>query len=146
VPAIKISETPKKTLNPGNKLAWRIYDKRGKATADLLTVDEGEVRGKSALRLRHPSDMSKLRVLKSEDISGIEPLLIGVLDEGKLICDLPSIEEIRARRISDIERLDPGVRRIMNPHFYHVSLSEKLWALKHDLIESVQNSDVKTVP
>jgi len=146
VPAIKISETPKKTLNPGNKLAWRIYDNRGKATADLLTMDEGEVRGKSALRLRHQSDMSKLRVLKGEDISGIEPLLIKVLDEGKLVYDLPSIEEIRARRVSDIERLDPGVRRIMNPHFYHVSLSEKLWALKHDLIESVQNSDVKTIP
>ena len=146
VPAIKISETPKKTLNPGNKLAWRIYDDRGKATADLLTVDEDAVRGREALRLRHPSDISKSRILKREDISGIEPLLVKVLEEGKLVCDLPSIEEIRARRISDIERLDPGVRRIMNPHFYHVSLSEKLWALKHDLIESVQHAEAKIIP
>ncbi|MCL4246233.1 MAG: nicotinate phosphoribosyltransferase, partial [Candidatus Dadabacteria bacterium] len=145
VPAIKISETPKKTLNPGNKLAWRISDKRGKATADLLTVDGEEVRGRDALRLRHPFDISKLRVLGGEDISAVEPLLVTVLDEGKLVCDLPSIEEMRALRISDIERLDPGVRRIMNPHFYHVSLSEKLWSLKHDLIQSVENGEAKVI-
>ncbi|MGE0368149.1 MAG: nicotinate phosphoribosyltransferase [Candidatus Dadabacteria bacterium] len=146
VPAIKISETPKKTLNPGNKLAWRIYDKRGKATADLLTVDGEDVRGKDVLKLRHPSDISKLRIMKGEDISAIEPLLVTVLDEGKLVCDLPSIEDMRALRISDIERLDPGVRRIMNPHFYHVSLSEKLWSLKHDLIHSVESGGGKSIP
>src|SRR5206468_4691007 len=28
-PAIKISESPQKTPNPGNKSVWRIYDKRG---------------------------------------------------------------------------------------------------------------------
>ncbi|MGD9653057.1 MAG: nicotinate phosphoribosyltransferase, partial [Candidatus Dadabacteria bacterium] len=131
---------------PGNKLAWRIYDKRGKATADLLTVDGEDVRGKDVLKLRHPSDISKLRIMKGEDISAIEPLLVTVLDEGKLVCDLPSIEDMRALRISDIERLDPGVRRIMNPHFYHVSLSEKLWSLKHDLIHSVESGGGKSIP
>ncbi len=40
VPAIKISETPAKTINPGHKRAYRIYDYRGKATADLLTLDD----------------------------------------------------------------------------------------------------------
>ena len=29
MPAIKVSETPEKTLNPGHKLAWRLYDERG---------------------------------------------------------------------------------------------------------------------
>jgi nicotinate phosphoribosyltransferase len=32
VPALKISESQSKTPNPGNKLVWRIYDQRGKAT------------------------------------------------------------------------------------------------------------------
>jgi nicotinate phosphoribosyltransferase len=36
--------------------------------------------------------------------------------------------------VADIERLDPGVLRIMNPHIYHVSLSQKLWDLKQKLI------------
>ncbi len=39
--AIKISDTPAKVPNPGLKRAWRLYDHRGKATADLLcAIDE----------------------------------------------------------------------------------------------------------
>ncbi|MFN3308864.1 MAG: hypothetical protein ACK44E_06595, partial [Anaerolineales bacterium] len=47
-------------------------------------------------------------------------------------------EEIRAKREKDVERLDPGVRRMMYPHIYHVSLSQKLWNLKQELIEKSQ--------
>jgi nicotinate phosphoribosyltransferase len=43
---------------------------------------------------------------------------------------------MRALRTADLERLDPGVRRLMNPHIYHVSLSERLWQLKEALITS----------
>jgi nicotinate phosphoribosyltransferase len=48
-----------------------------------------------------------------------------------------SIEAMRARRHADIERLDPGVKRLINPHIYHVSLTENLWKLKQSLIESL---------
>jgi nicotinate phosphoribosyltransferase len=40
---------------------------------------------------------------------------------------------MRAVRETDIDALDPGVRRLMNPHIYHVSLSQKLWDLKQSL-------------
>jgi nicotinate phosphoribosyltransferase len=63
-------------------------------------------------------------------------LLVEILDEGKLVYDLPSIEEMRIRRRSDVKRLDPGVRRIMYPHIYHVSLTNRLWDLKQELIAS----------
>jgi nicotinate phosphoribosyltransferase len=43
---------------------------------------------------------------------------------------------MRARREADVERLDPGVRRIMYPHIYHVSLTQRLWDLKQALIEA----------
>jgi nicotinate phosphoribosyltransferase len=33
-----------------------------------------------------------------------------------------------------VRRLDPGVRRLMNPHIYHVSLTQALWDLKQELI------------
>ena len=139
VPAIKLSETPKKTLNPGNKMAWRIYDKRGNATADVLTINEGDPMENDVLKLHHPSDHTKYRILRSNEISRTEPLLIRVLDEGKLAYEFPTIEEIRIVRTDDIEKLDSGVRRIMNPHIYHVSLSEKLWDLKQKLIRSIEN-------
>jgi nicotinate phosphoribosyltransferase len=41
---------------------------------------------------------------------------------------------MRQLRIRDLERLDVGVRRLINPHIYHVSLSQRLWDLKQDLV------------
>jgi len=134
IPAIKISESPSKTPNPGDKRTWRLYDQRGKATADLITLSEEDPNQNDPVTLRHPTDHSKFRHLAWEDISRIEPLAVEVIKEGRLLIDLPSIEEIRTQRKLDVERLDPGVRRIMYPHIYHVSLSEKLWALKQKLI------------
>ncbi|MGQ9517265.1 MAG: nicotinate phosphoribosyltransferase [Anaerolineae bacterium] len=137
-PAIKISETPDKTLNPGEKRIWRIYDRRGKATADLLSLPSEDPRQAVRLVLHHPSDPERWRVLTRDEIAGIEPLLVDILSEGKLVYDLPSIEEIRALRRADVERLDAGVKRLVNPHIYHVSLSEGLWNLKQELIQTAR--------
>jgi nicotinate phosphoribosyltransferase len=68
---------------------------------------------------------------------------VDVLDEGTLVYDLPSIEDMRDRRRRDIERLDPGVKRLINPHIYHVSLTERLWELKQELIASALKIDRK---
>ena len=140
-PAIKLSETPQKTLNPGNKQVFRIYDDRGNATSDLLTVDEPDPLESPEIILRHPIDHTKFRVLTKDSVSSVEPLLIRVLDQGKLVYDLPSIEEIRELRSKDMERLDLGVKRIMNPHIYHVSVSQKLWDLKQGLIRSLNGEE-----
>ncbi len=136
-PAIKISESPDKTPNPGYKHVWRVYDRRGKATADLLSLEDEDPRTMDHIVLRHPSDHTRHRTLDRSDISSIEPLLVDVLREGRLVYDLPTIEDMRALRTSDVERLDPGVRRLINPHIYHVSLTQRLWELKQALIESV---------
>ena len=140
VPAIKLSETPSKTINPGHKRVWRIYDDQGKATADLLGLDDEDPQQMERLVLHHPTERATRRVLTREGVSEVEPLLEDVLKDGILVCDLPPIEEMRARRQADLERLDPGVRRIINPHVYHVSLTERLWNLKQELIDSVQGA------
>jgi len=139
VPVIKVSESSSKTPNPGHKLVWRVYDRRGKATADLLSLDDEDPRGMKRLVLHHPSDHTSYRVLDRGDVSEIEPLLVDVLREGKLVYDLPSIEEVRERRKADVSRLDPGVRRLVNPHIYHVSLTQRLWNLKQELIGSAMD-------
>jgi nicotinate phosphoribosyltransferase len=135
VPAIKVSESAAKTPNPGHKLVWRVYDQRSRATADLLSLDDEDPREMAEITLRHPSEHTTYRTLRKDEIAEIEPLLVDVLVEGKRVYELPEIEEIRARRKADVRRLDPGVRRLMNPHIYHVSLTQRLWDLKQDLIQ-----------
>lgn len=135
-PAIKISESPSKTPNPGHKHIWRLYDQRKHATADLLSLDDEDPREMEQLELRHPSDHSLHRVLNQSEITDIEPLLEDVIIDGQLVYDFPSLDSIRQQRQADLERLDAGVKRIMNPHIYHVSLTRRLWDLKQSLIES----------
>ncbi len=133
-PAIKISETPEKIPNPGNKHLWRVYDRRNKATADFISLEDENPQQMDPLTLHHPTDHTTYRSLRQKQISHIESLLVDVLREGTLVYELPPIDEMRKQRIEDLDRLDPGVRRIMNPHIYHVSLTPKLWELKQSLI------------
>jgi nicotinate phosphoribosyltransferase len=130
-PAIKVSDTPAKTMNPGAKRSWRVYDQRGVATADLLALEDEEVQ--PPLELHHPNQLGVVRHLSPDKVSGLEELAQPVSTT-----DLPSPHDevvmAQARRIADLERLDPGVRRLVNPHVYHVSLSGPLAKLKQEMI------------
>lgn len=139
--AIKLSDTPAKTPNPGVKQIWRIYDQRGNATADLLTPFDEDPRNERELTLRHPADHTKHRKLFSHQITEMEPLLVHAFENGKPVQDFPPLEEMRAQRIYDVERLDTGVRRLVNPHEYHVSLTQDLWNLKQSLIKSAREEN-----
>jgi nicotinate phosphoribosyltransferase len=137
VPAMKLGFAFK-IPNPGDKRAWRLYDRRNKATADLLSTKDETPADEPKIILRHMTEASSQRILARQDILEIEPLLKDILQEGQLRYSLPTIDEIRGLRQSDMERLDPGVKRLMNPHIYHVSLTEKMWQLKQRLIASMR--------
>lgn len=132
--AIKISESLAKIPNPGNKMVHRIYDQRNKAIADLLSLESESIENNEIIKLCHPNDRGKQRVLTKTEISKIENLHIPIIKSGNVVYNFPTIEGIRKIRDDDIDHLDSGVKRIVNPHLYHVSLSEKLWDLKNDLI------------
>ncbi len=131
-PAIKISDSLEKVLNPGHKKVYRVYDHRGLATADLLATFDEEVREDTPLHLRHPTDPTKRRTLRPGEFT-LEPLLEEAFRGKRLFPPLP-LEVLRERRHKDVSRLDPGVRRLVNPHIYHVSLTERLFALKEALV------------
>jgi nicotinate phosphoribosyltransferase len=138
IPTLKISENIDKTLNPGNKRVWRVYDQRGKATADLVALFDEDIRNQRPLVLHHPTLATKQRCLEADEIDHIEKLLVPVIQDGKIVAERPTIPAMWSMRDADIEALDPGVRRIMNPHTYHVSLSQKLWDLKQEMIRKTK--------
>lgn len=140
VPAIKISETAAKTPNPGYKRVWRVYDERGLATADLLSLDDEDPRQQEPLLLHHPLEHGVYRRLNQSQISEIEPLHITAWQEGTRHYHAPPIPDLRAVCQADLERLDIGVRRLLRPHIYHVSLTAKLWQLKQSLIASIKTN------
>ncbi len=133
-PVLKVSESSEKTLNPGHKTAWRLYDQRGRANTDLLTLHDEDPQSMFPIVLHHPVEHTRYRTLERPDVSRVERLHVDILCEGQLVYELPTIDAMRACREADLAQLDPGVKRLMNPHIYHVSLSQRLWALKQELI------------
>ncbi len=138
-PAVKISDSPDKTANPGHKRAWRLYDRRGRATADLLALANEPVQEMSELVLRHPADVTKTRTVRQGEVT-LEALHQDILREGRLVYEWPTLEEMRRARREDVARLDPGVRRLIHPHIYHVSLTDSLWQLKYELIAAARGN------
>lgn len=127
-PSVKRSDTPEKATIPGVKALYRVYDERGMATADLVTLRDERVARDAPLVLHHPRD-ERRRELGPDAVSAIEPLFELAWDDGARQAPQDDIATLRARREADEARLDVGVRRLRNPHVYHVSLSQALWRL-----------------
>lgn len=136
-PAIKLSDSIEKVINPGHKNVWRLYNVRGTAEVDLISLQDEQVNDIDPLTLHHPTLPMTSRSLSQSSIHEIEPLLQEVLVDGNPVMEMPPLETMRKTRQADFERLDPGVRRIMNPHIYHVSITERLWQLKRELMATL---------
>ncbi|MDH5372027.1 MAG: nicotinate phosphoribosyltransferase [Acidimicrobiia bacterium] len=134
-PAIKISDSPDKLALPGVKTLWRVYDERGIATADVIATGDEDL-SQRPLEILHPTRPGVARTLETEQVSAVEPLLESVLDDGRLVAETGGIVEARNRRTADLNRLDTGVRRLVNPHTYHVSVTRPLLELKQTLIDT----------
>lgn len=126
---IKLSEQAVKVTNPGVLQVRRfrtqkefigdaIYDETRPLPRDLTIVDPAD-----ATRRKHFPARTK-----SED------LLIPVLRQGKLVCELPSIDAIRGRALKQLSMLHPGVKRFENPHEYPAGLELSLHDFKTKLI------------
>ena len=122
VPAVKLSENPAKVPIPGPKQVWRLYDTRGVAVVDLVAAPDEDPLATELVVTHHPYIDGMVSSIERSQIMSAEPLL-GPLDT----CGSETLGELRVRCRADIERLDPGVRRLVNPHVYHVSLSEQIW-------------------
>jgi nicotinate phosphoribosyltransferase len=134
-PAIKVSDTPAKVVNPGRKQVARVYGQRGKAVADVLALADEELG--APLHVNHHSDPILERTITR--ISEVEQLLVPFSTEP--VDQHEAILAARARRDADLERLDPGVRRLVNPHVYHVSLSDAVAEMKTTLIHEARTGN-----
>jgi nicotinate phosphoribosyltransferase len=134
-PAMKRSDSPAKVLNPGAKRLWRVYDERGVASADVLST-VSETLSPGSLHLHHHM---RPDVSRRVTVAAVDELLVTAVRGGRTVLDGPDdLVAAAARRTADIERLDPGVRRLVRPHTYHVSITDEVFALKEQLLETLR--------
>ena len=59
-----------------------------------------------------------------------------IFEKGKLVYELPKLEEIRTYCLSEVDKMWDEVKRFDNPHSYYVDLSQKLWDIKYALLKN----------
>jgi nicotinate phosphoribosyltransferase len=120
-PALKLSENPAKIPIPGPKDVWRLSDHSGIATVDLVTVAGEDPLAGTVLTLHHPYLDGVHRTIPRSSIARAEPLRTDPRRQ-----DRPGLDALRGAVAADLAALDPGVKRLVNPHRYHVSLSDAM--------------------
>ena len=134
IPKIKISENIEKITNPDFKKLYRFYDREtGKAEADYICLREETVADDQPLTICDP--MARWKRKTMENYRAVE-LQVPVFRGGKLVYQLPTLNEIKAYCAQQIETLWPEVLRFENPHQYYVDLSDRLMALKDEMLHS----------
>src|SRR5574344_673107 len=135
IPAMKFSDNPAKTTNPGIKNVWRLYDEDGMARADILALQDEEIKPNEERTYYHPMIDYRQFVFTP---TTVKAMLKKRLEGGKRIEPrLPDAEQLRLSRETmqrEIETLDPSYKRILNPHIYKVSITEELKDLKMKFI------------
>ena len=132
-PKIKISENVGKITNPGFKSLFRLYDRDNhKALADVITVDGENIPEEDGYEIFDPNAVWKRKKLSNFYVKNLR---VEIFREGKLVYDLPEIEEIKAYAKEQLETLWEETLRFENPQTYYVDLSQKLYDMKTKLIE-----------
>ena len=134
VPKIKISENVEKITNPHHKKLYRFYAKdTGKAIADYLTVYDEVVDDSKDMTIFDPDATWKTKRVYNFTARELQ---VPVFKDGKQVYKLPSLEEIRAYCLAQVDTLWDEVKRFDNPQTYFVDLSQKLWDIKYSLLKS----------
>ncbi len=108
-PRIKISE--EKITYPGIKQVFRIYDKNGIFKEDILALSE------------------------EAPPSNSEALLIPVMKNGKLVDELPKLDEIQQYYLNNIKKLPDQYKTLKETDIFKLKISEQLKKLTKSLKE-----------
>ena len=105
-PIMKLSKD--KITLPGRKQVYRFSNEDGTFRKDVIALANEKVEG--------------------------EPLLVKVMEGGRLVYDLPRLDEIRVRAAENLRKLPLQYQELTNASVYPVELSQKL----QDLIEKTK--------
>ena len=132
IPKIKVSENTSKITNPHFKRVYRFYDKEsGKALADEICLHSETVSPDEPRVIFDPDATWKTKTLTDFTLRELQ---VPVFQKGKLVYDLPPLQEIQRYCLAQIETLWDEVKRFENPHNYYVDLSRPLWQVKQKLL------------
>lgn len=116
VPRIKVSDDESKTINPGFKKIYRVYNKDGEAISDIVTLHDEKL------------------LLKENNNNTVRELKVPIFINGKQVFQKRSVEERKKYCEEEFSTLKESIKDIHTNETYEVYLSQNLSELKKDLI------------
>lgn len=117
IPKMKLSEEIVKTTLPGKKKVWRIIEK-GKFVKDIITLED-------------------------EIVNEGVPLLGMVARNGKIICNRPSLSEIRQNAALNFSKLPENYKKLEGASAYPVEFSKGLTGLQSSIVEKIKREEIR---
>lgn len=142
MPVMKMSEDRIKVINPGFQITWRIsknYEKEGeiyKADVTCLREDATDklLSEGRTVTIFDEFDHYKYKTLEEGEYIA-RPLQHLVIDHGVKCAPEHSIQENKEYYRQTLMRFSPSERRLINPHYYKVDISEELSQTKMSIME-----------
>lgn len=132
IPKIKISQNPRKITNPGVKKIIRFYNGNDRMIGDLLADTDEPLPQGEPVRAHHPMYDYMKKVYKQPYRA--QEVMVPIFVGGRQVYAPPSLEEVRQHARQQIDSLELEYKRLPNPHIYKVSLSDKLYRIKKELL------------
>ncbi|HEN2521698.1 TPA: nicotinate phosphoribosyltransferase [Streptococcus agalactiae] len=133
---IKLSNNAEKVSTPGKKQVWRITSRaKGKSEGDYITFADTDVTQLDEIEMFHPTYTYINKTVRDFDAV---PLLVDIFDKGKLVYQLPSLQEIQEYGRKEFDQLWDEYKRVLNPQDYPVDLARDVWQNKMDLIDCIR--------
>ena len=133
-PKIKISENVAKITNPHYKRLYRFFgNDTGKAIADYLAIYDEVIDDSQNMEIFDPDATWKRKTVYNFTAKELQ---VPIFQQGKLVYEMPDLEQIRAYCAQQVDTLWDEIKRFDNPQTYYVDLSQKLWDIKYGLLKS----------
>ena len=138
---LKRSEDKIKLINPGFQITYRIV-KNDPAKGDIYKVDVTCLRGDSLSRMIENGesftvcdeyDRYKSKTFEAGEYTAM-PLQHKVIENGARCVPVHSLAEKKEYYNNTLSHFSPSERRLINPHYYKVDISDDLYNLKMQII------------
>lgn len=137
-PRIKISDTVEKTTNPGLKDVYRIYNEKGIAVADLITIAGEEPDMSAPYRFVDP--IRPWKELYLENCTA-KKLQTQVIREGQRCYDTEELSVIAQRVRRQLqEEIWEEEQRFSNPHGHYLDMSPAYYEMKMRMLGDKQHT------
>jgi nicotinate phosphoribosyltransferase len=136
VDTIKISGNPEKVSTPGLKKVYRIINKENKKSeGDYIALEHENPQNEKRLKMFHPVHTYITKFVTNFEARELHHT---IFEEGKLVYQVPTLENIRLFVKENLNLLWDEYKRTLNPMEYPVDLSQVCWDNKMRNIEEAK--------